>query len=120
MRRRTTNRKWGPDWRVPGALTLSLMVALLGITFGGKAAAEEIWLYPANEDQKDNVGNWAVAKIDDEDETHFSFHVPDNFDESNQDSKAIIVVIPKKDGFLNWTVNRNKARNGAPLAIGPL
>jgi len=72
---------------------------------------EEIWVPPAGKVAKKKFGNWGVAKI--HKETHFVFHVPKNFDTNQQSyNKAIIALIPPKDGTLDYKVKRNVARNG--------
>jgi len=72
---------------------------------------EEIWLEPATHYAFKKDGNWGRGKV--RKETHFVFPVPKNFDTNQQSyNQAIIVLIPPKDGTLDYKVKRNVARNG--------
>ena len=94
-------------------------VVAVGLVLGliHAALADEIWLEPAARPATKDVGNWAVAQLGNE--THFSFHVPEHFDENNQNSKLIIVVIPPATATLNYTVNSNVVRNGQIYSSTP-
>ncbi len=75
---------------------------------------EEIWLEPATHYAFKKDGNWGRAKV--RKETHFVFHVPKNFDTNQQSyNKAIIVLIPPKNGTLDYKVKRTTwSLAGAP------
>lgn len=102
---------------------LGALALVAGLCFAPTAQAsvdssqlEEIWLEPAKQDANKTVGNWGVAKLEGyrSKETHFSFHVPENFDEGAREgyTKAIIIVIPPKDGDLKFKAKINVASKG--------
>ena len=79
------------------------MIALLGmLVLPFTVDADEIWLTPQERNPNKTVGNWAVAKLGPlgKKETHFVWHVPDNYDEdaSQPDIRAIVVLIASKSG----------------------
>ena len=105
------------------SLLIRTIALIMGFTFAcsafglvDSAQLEEIWLEPAKQDANSTVGNWGVAKLLSwykSKETHFAFHVPENFDESNQEHlKAVIVLIPSTDGYLRYTAKLNVASEG--------
>ena len=90
------------------------------------ATADEIWVHPGQEGPNGKVGNWGTAKLGGlfllNKETHFAFHVPDNYDHNatQPDERAIIVVIPPSTTTLDYTVKLNVAREGESHTTNPL
>ncbi len=91
-----------------------LLMALMGFAGSAVTQAGEIWVEPSKRAAQKAVGNWPVANLGGE--THFAWHVPDNFDSN---AKALILIIPSEDGMLNYVVHRNVAKHGQDQATMP-
>ena len=86
------------------------LIAFLAIPSTG--LANEIWLEPAKQAANKTVGNWATAQVNKKrKETHFSFHIPDDFDSF---TKAIVVLIPPKTTTFPWQTNLSVSGDGQP------
>lgn len=82
--------------------------------------ADEIWVGPAKVGENSSVGNWATANLGGYllhgKETHFAFHVPDNFVEFTE---AYVVLIPPGTTTLDYTVKANVANVDQPHTMNP-
>jgi len=87
---------------------LALGTLMLGLSV--PALANEIWLEPSNRAANKTIGNWAAANIGGQ--THFAFHIPDDYDAGNENSHAVIVLLPENDATFDYIVRLNVARNG--------
>ena len=98
-----------------------LCLALTGLlVLPAMALADEIWLEPAKQDANSKVGNWGTANLGGflsyAKETHFAFHVPDNFVSFTQ---AIVVLIPSSTSTLDYRAKSNVARDGESHTTNP-
>ena len=99
-----------------GCITVVFFAGAVGV-LPATAQADEIWVYPAKQAQNSTVGNWATAKLGGyHKNTHFAFHVPDNYDDAadQPDMRAIVVLIPPRTTLLDYTVKVNVARKDQP------
>lgn len=85
----------------------------MGIFFSWPNAsnANEIWVPPANKAAENAAGNWAMANLGGS--THFGFHVPDNMDAAVA-PQAFILIIPTKDGDIDYDLTLTVGENGDP------
>ena len=88
----------------------TLLTILLGIGVPTLALANEIWVEPSNRAANKAIGNLAAANIGGQ--THFAFHIPDDYDAANENSHAVIVLLPETDATFDYIVRRNVARTG--------
>ena len=101
----------------PSCWRFSLLALLVWFCVPSLALANEIWLEPSNRAAQKDIGNWAVANIGGQ--THFALHIPDDYDTANEDSHAVIVLLPQNDTTFDYIVRLNVARNGQPHTTMP-
>ena len=83
-----------------GTMVLGVVSLIAFLAIPSTGLANEIWLEPAKQAANKTVGNWATAQVNKKrKETHFSFHIPDDFDSF---TKAIVVLIPPKTTTFPW------------------
>ena len=112
--------KWFTHW-IPA---LAVLILGLGSTMPGMVEAAELWVIPGEQVINSQVGNWGTAKLralPNDKETHFTFHVPANYDDTAEqpDGRLLVVVIPPETTTLDYTANMNVARDGYPHTMNP-
>lgn len=104
-----------------GLITWAIGAMATLLSFPMTAMADEFLIPPSKESVNSKVGNWGTAKLGgfllQGKETHFVFHVPDNFVEFTQ---ALIVLIPPSDTTLDYTIKLNVARLGESHTKNPV
>ena len=92
-------------------LFYSLFLVAGLVFFRLPAAADEIWVSPANLSATTTDGNWAVTT---EGDTHFSFGIPDNFVRLN---KVSVVLIASGPGTIACNVAMSISQTGNPQSF---
>jgi hypothetical protein len=95
-----------------GICACSLLFAFPGFAEVEEENWDEIWLEPAYQDANAEIGDWGVANLSELKQTHFSFHVPHNFDENKkEDTETIIALIGVQSGEFKYKINISFSEN---------